>query len=80
VAGIAVSIGARIAAAAMPAEVLVSSTVKDLVAGSGLAFEISNQTATPSGVIRERWPSRVHCALGSLALLAFVLDVSGLDY
>jgi class 3 adenylate cyclase len=39
VAGIAVSIGARIAAAAMPGEVLVSSTVKDLVAGSGLAFE-----------------------------------------
>jgi class 3 adenylate cyclase len=39
VAGIAVSIGARIAAAAEPGEVLVSSTVKDLVAGSGLAFE-----------------------------------------
>jgi pimeloyl-ACP methyl ester carboxylesterase len=39
VAGIAVSIGARIVAAAMPSEVLVSSTVKDLVAGSGLAFE-----------------------------------------
>ena len=39
VAGIAVSIGARIAAAAKPGEVLVSSTVKDLVAGSELAFE-----------------------------------------
>jgi len=39
VAGIAVSIGARIAAAAKPGEVLVSNTVKDLVAGSGLAFE-----------------------------------------
>ena len=39
VAGIAVSIGARIASAAEPGEVLVSSTVKDLVAGSGLAFE-----------------------------------------
>jgi class 3 adenylate cyclase len=39
VAGIAVSIGARVAAAAEPDEVLVSSTVKDLVAGSGLAFE-----------------------------------------
>jgi len=39
VAGIAVSIGARIAAAAEPGEVLVSSTVKDLVAGSGLGFE-----------------------------------------
>jgi class 3 adenylate cyclase len=37
--GIAVHIGARIAAAAGPGEVLVSSTVKDLVAGSGLRFE-----------------------------------------
>jgi len=39
VAGIAVSIGARVAAQAQPGEVLVSQTVKDLVAGSGLAFE-----------------------------------------
>jgi class 3 adenylate cyclase len=39
VAGIAVSIGARIAARAEADEVLVSSTVKDLVAGSGLAFD-----------------------------------------
>jgi class 3 adenylate cyclase len=39
VAGIAVSIGARIASAAEPSEVLVSSTVKDLVAGSGLSFD-----------------------------------------
>lgn len=37
--GIAVHIGARIAAAAEPSEVLVSSTVKDIVAGSGIAFE-----------------------------------------
>lgn len=37
--GIAVHIGARIAACAGPGEVLVSSTVKDLVAGAGLAFE-----------------------------------------
>ena len=37
--GIAVSIGARIAALAGPGEVLVSSTVKDLVAGSGIRFE-----------------------------------------
>ena len=36
--GVAVSIGARIAALAAPGEVLVSSTVKDLVAGSGLEF------------------------------------------
>lgn len=36
--GIAVHIGARIASLAHPGEVLVSSTVKDLVAGSGLSF------------------------------------------
>jgi class 3 adenylate cyclase len=39
VGGIAVHIGARIGALAGPSEVLVSSTVKDLVTGSGLAFE-----------------------------------------
>ena len=39
VGGIAVHIGARVAALAEPDEVLVSSTVKDLVAGSGLVFE-----------------------------------------
>ena len=39
VAGIAVSIGARVAARAGAGEVLVSGTVRDLVAGSGLAFE-----------------------------------------
>lgn len=38
-AGIAVHIGARIGAKAGPSEVWVSSTVKDLTAGSGLAFE-----------------------------------------
>lgn len=38
-AGIVVHIGARIAALAKPGEVLVSSTVKDLVAGSGLRFQ-----------------------------------------
>jgi pimeloyl-ACP methyl ester carboxylesterase len=38
-AGIAVHTGARVAAHAAPGEVLVSSTVKDLVAGSGIAFE-----------------------------------------
>jgi class 3 adenylate cyclase len=39
VGGIAVHIGARVAAEAAPGEVLVSSTVRDLVAGSGLEFE-----------------------------------------
>jgi len=37
--GIAVHTGARVAALAEPGEVLVSSTVRDLVAGSGIAFE-----------------------------------------
>jgi class 3 adenylate cyclase len=37
--GIAVHIGSRVAATAKPGEVLVSSTVKDLVVGSGIAFE-----------------------------------------
>ena len=32
------NIGARVASEAGPSEVLVSSTVKDLVAGSGIAF------------------------------------------
>ena len=36
--GIAVHIGARVAAQALANEVLVSNTVKDLVAGSGLSF------------------------------------------
>ena len=39
VGGIAVAIGSRICARAAPSEVLASSTVKDLVAGSGLVFE-----------------------------------------
>jgi class 3 adenylate cyclase/pimeloyl-ACP methyl ester carboxylesterase len=39
VSGIAVNIGARLAAAAGAGEVIVSSTVRDLVAGSGLTFE-----------------------------------------
>jgi class 3 adenylate cyclase len=39
VSGLAVHIGARVAGAAGPGEVLVSSTVKDLVAGSGLRFQ-----------------------------------------
>jgi class 3 adenylate cyclase len=38
-AGIAVSIGARVASSARAGEVLVSSTVRDLVAGSGIGFD-----------------------------------------
>jgi len=39
VSGIAVHIGARVAGLAEPGEVLVSRTVKDLVAGSGIEFQ-----------------------------------------
>jgi class 3 adenylate cyclase len=39
VSGIAVHTGARVMAAAAPDEVLVSSTVKDLVSGSGIKFD-----------------------------------------
>ena len=39
VTGLAVAIGARVGALARAGEVLVSSTVKDLVVGSGLAFD-----------------------------------------
>jgi pimeloyl-ACP methyl ester carboxylesterase len=39
ISGVAVHTGARVAAHAEPGEVLVSSTVKDLVAGSGIEFE-----------------------------------------
>ena len=39
VAGLAVVIGSRVASAAQGSEVLVSQTVKDLVAGAGVEFE-----------------------------------------
>jgi class 3 adenylate cyclase len=39
IAGLAVNVGARVSAAAEQGEVLVSGTVKDLVAGSGIEFE-----------------------------------------
>jgi pimeloyl-ACP methyl ester carboxylesterase len=52
VGGIAVHIGARVAKEAEPGEVLVSSTVKDLVAGSGLRFH-DRGMATLKGVSDE---------------------------
>lgn len=52
VGGIAVHIGARVAKEAGPSQVLVSSTVKDLVAGSGLRFS-EHGTATLKGVPEE---------------------------
>jgi class 3 adenylate cyclase len=43
--GIAVHVGARVSALAGPGEILVSSTVRDLVAGSGIEFEDRGQHA-----------------------------------
>jgi class 3 adenylate cyclase len=52
VGGIAVHIGARVASSANPDEVLVSSTVRDLVAGSGIKFT-DRGTHTLKGVSDE---------------------------
>jgi class 3 adenylate cyclase len=49
VAGIAVNIGARVAGQASAGEILVSSTVRDLVAGSGIAF-VERGSATLKGI------------------------------
>ena len=51
--GIAVHIGARVAALADPSQVLVSSTVKDLVAGSGLSFEDAGEHELKG--VPDRW-------------------------
>ena len=52
-AGITVSIGARVATLAGPSEVLVSQTVKDLVAGSGLTFEDTGEHELKG--VPDRW-------------------------
>ena len=51
--GLAVHIGTRVAAAAHPSEVMVSQTVKDLVAGSGLAFEDAGEHELKG--VPDRW-------------------------
>lgn len=51
--GIAVHIGARVGALAGSSEVLVSSTVKDLVAGSGLSFEDAGEHELKG--VPDRW-------------------------
>lgn len=51
--GIGVTIGARIAALAGPSEVLVSSTVKDLTAGSQLVFEDAGEHGLKG--LPDRW-------------------------
>jgi pimeloyl-ACP methyl ester carboxylesterase/class 3 adenylate cyclase len=53
VGGMAVVIGARVGALAGPSEVLVSQTVRDLVAGSGLAFEDAGEHELKG--VPERW-------------------------
>jgi pimeloyl-ACP methyl ester carboxylesterase len=53
VGGMAVVIGARVGASAGASEVLVSQTVKDLVAGSGLAFEDAGEHELKG--VPDRW-------------------------
>ena len=53
VAGIAVHIGARVSALAEPGEVLVTRTVRDLVAGSGIVFEDRGEHALKG--VADRW-------------------------
>lgn len=53
VGGIAVHIGARVAGEAGPSEVLVSSTVKDLVVGSGIVFE--DRGSKPLKGVPDEW-------------------------
>ena len=54
--GLTVTIGARVAGKAGPSEVLISQTVKDLVAGSGLAFEDAGEHELKG--VPDRW--RLH--------------------
>ncbi len=54
VGGIAVHIGARVAARAGPGEVIVSRTVRDIVAGSGITF--SERPAAPLAGVPGDWP------------------------
>jgi class 3 adenylate cyclase len=51
--GLSVTIGARVASAAGPSEVLISQTVKDLVAGSGMTFEDAGEHELKG--VPERW-------------------------
>jgi class 3 adenylate cyclase len=53
IAGLGVAIGARVGALARPSEVLVSQTVKDLTAGSGLRFEDAGEHELKG--VPDRW-------------------------
>jgi class 3 adenylate cyclase len=54
VGGLAVHIGARVAGLARPSEILVSRTVRDLVAGSGLRFDERGEHELKG--VPDRWP------------------------
>jgi class 3 adenylate cyclase len=53
IAGVAVHIGHRVCSVAAPGEVLVTRTVRDLVAGSGIAFAERGEHALKG--LPERW-------------------------
>ena len=53
IAGLAVSIGARVMSRAGPSEILVSQTVKDLTAGGDLGFEDAGDHELKG--IADRW-------------------------
>ncbi len=53
IAGLTVAIGARVSAKAGPSEVLISQTVKDLIAGSGLTFEDAGEHELKG--VPDRW-------------------------
>ncbi|MBM2821644.1 MAG: adenylate/guanylate cyclase protein [Thermoleophilia bacterium] len=53
IAGLAIHIGARVCALAAPGEVLVTRTVRDLVAGSGISFEERGEHELKG--VPERW-------------------------
>jgi len=61
--GLAVTIGARVAARAGASEILTTQTVKDLVAGSGLAFEDAGEHELKG--VPDRW--RLHRVLAGPA-------------
>jgi DNA-binding NarL/FixJ family response regulator len=63
VGGIAVNLGARVAATALPGEVVVSSTVRDLVAGSGIRFADRGEHQLKG--VPERW--RLYSVIESAA-------------
>jgi class 3 adenylate cyclase len=63
VGGVAVAIGSRVSSMAGPSKALVSQTVKDLVAGSGLTFEDAGEHELKG--VPDRW--RLYRVLGASA-------------